>query len=100
MSQYSEASEKAVERYLTARTKELGGISLKFASSTQTGYPDRIVILPGGVYGWCELKSKGKNPTPLQCDRINRLRGLGHPARVCDSREKVDQYLNDLTNGF
>lgn len=93
MSRHSEESEKALERYLCERAKELGGLALKFASATQTGWPDRVVLLPGGRQLWVELKSKGRRPTELQWLRLQWLRRQGHRAFVCDSRASVEAAL-------
>lgn len=86
-------SEKAVEAYLVRRVRELGGVCLKFASSTTTGYPDRIVLLPDGVSFWVELKTTGCKPEPKQLARHRELRHLGQTVYVIDSREGVDSVL-------
>ena len=95
--EYRETSEKAIEAYLSGRVKEAGGISLKFSSFTQTGYPDRVVLLPYGLSAWVELKSRGQRPRPLQRVRHDELRALGHPVYVIDSRTGVDKMLEELT---
>lgn len=95
LTEYSERSEKAIEAYLKKQTEAAGGISLKFSSHNDTGYPDRLCLFPGGVSVWVELKSKGKKPTLLQRMRIDRLNDLGHAAFVCDSRETVDKIITD-----
>lgn len=94
---HSETSEKAIEAYLTRRVREEGGISLKFSSFTQTGYPDRVVMLPYGLTAWVELKSKGKKPRALQQVRHDELRAIGQPVYVIDSRPGVDEMLKELT---
>lgn len=96
MTRHSEESEKAIERYLAARVKELGGLCLKYHCPTATGFPDRIVLLPSRTCGWVELKSKGRRPTRLQLERIKALSLLGFTAAVCDSRRAVDEYLSQL----
>jgi len=93
---HSETSEKAIEAYLVRRTKEAGGICLKFSSFIQTGYPDRIVLLPYGLSAWVELKSRGARPKPLQRVRHDELRALGHPVYVIDNRAGVDRMINEL----
>lgn len=90
---YSEESEKALERYLGERLRLSGGISLKYHNATSTGWPDRICLLPGGHVFWVELKSKGKNPTPLQAHRQSQLRDLKFHVYTCDSRDKIDRAL-------
>lgn len=97
MEKYSETSEKAIETYLAKKTKEQGGICLKFSSLFQTGYPDRIVMLPYGLQAWVELKSKGKKPGPLQRIRHDELRAIGQPVYVIDSKQGVDDMMNELT---
>ena len=44
--------------------KEAGGIASKFISPGFDGMPDRIVLLPGGVMGFVEVKAPGKVPRP------------------------------------
>lgn len=97
MTRHSEESEKALESFLCRRAKELGGVALKFASSHATGFPDRLVLLPGATVGWAEMKSKGKKATRLQLTRIRFLRLLGFPAEVIDSREGIEEFLMRLS---
>ena len=89
-------SEKALERYLVELVRSHGGRCLKYANSQQTGYPDRLILLPGGRTAWAEIKSRGKHPTRLQCIRMDELRQLGYRAEVVDSREAARQLLAGL----
>ena len=86
----SEESEKALESYLCRLVRQAGGVALKYASGTSTGYPDRLLLFPGGRVIWVEVKSRGGNPTPLQSHRICCLREMGFVVRLCDSREKAE----------
>lgn len=97
MTRYSEESEKAIERHLVARVKTMGGLCLKFHSAVSTGWPDRVVMLPPGIFAWVELKSKGKRPTPLQDKRLGDIRAIGIKAIFCDSRASVDDFIKQLT---
>ena len=72
----------------------MGGRCLKYSNSGETGYPDRLVLLPPGKVIWVELKSRGKKPTRQQLIRHDELRQLGFDVRVIDSREGVDGLLN------
>lgn len=83
-------SEKALESYLCRLVKAAGGVALKYSCATATGYPDRILLFPGGRVIWVEVKSRGCNPTALQSHRIARLREMGCVVRLCDSREKAE----------
>lgn len=89
-------SEKALERYLVELVRSHGGRCLKYANSQQTGYPDRLILLPGGRTAWAEIKSRGKHPTRLQCIRMDELRLLGYRAEVVDSRTKALDFVASL----
>lgn len=91
---HSEVSEKAIEAYLNKRAKENGLLCLKYANANVTGYPDRLVCIPGGFVVWVELKSKGKKPTKLQQIRHSELVSLGHEVHTIDSKSKVDELIN------
>lgn len=87
-------SEKWLEKELSRRVKDLGGKALKFSSNIETGYPDRIVVLPGGKTAWCEIKSAGKKPTKVQCIRHDELRALGQKVWVIDSEDMIEAFLH------
>lgn len=42
-------SEKTTEKYLRDEVRKIGGRAYKFVSPGNTGVPDRLVCLPGGV---------------------------------------------------
>ena len=86
-------AEKHVEEKLRIGVKEKGGRAYKFVSPGNQGVPDRIVLLPGGVIDFIELKDKGKKPTALQLNQHTKLRALGFNVLVIDSKEGVDEYL-------
>ncbi len=95
ITRHSEVSEKAIEKYLGEQVKLIGGLCLKYTSSNLTGFPDRLVCLPGGHIAWVELKSKGKKPTRLQDIRHTQLRQLGFAVSVADCKEDIDLLIND-----
>lgn len=96
IARHSSESEKAIEAYLVKRVKEMGGVCLKYSSASITGYPDRIVLMPGGRVVWVELKSKGQKPELRQEIRIKELRALGFRVEVADSRADVDAIMEGL----
>ena len=69
---------------------------MKNTNATVAGYPDRLLLYPGGVAGWVELKSPGARPRPLQKARHVTLRGLGFRVWVCDTPESVDAAVEEL----
>ena len=99
ITRHADTSEKSIERYLTKTVQDLGGLCLKFASAIQTGYPDRLIVLPGGMACWAELKSKGYVPTRLQDIRHEDLRRRGMVVYIIDSRERVDELAERWKGG-
>ena len=89
--------ENTIEQNLIKQVKKLGGMALKFVSPGTTGVPDRIVILPGGIIFFAELKRPGGAPRKRQGLMIRRLKELGAAAFVIDSKEKVEKVLQEIT---
>ena len=90
---HADVSEKAIEAYLVRKVKDLGGVCLKYSNPGVVGYPDRVVLLPGGFVVWVELKSKGRKPNRVQQLRIDQLRAMGHNVAVVDGKDQVDVLL-------
>ena len=86
-------NEKLIERKLRDGVKKLGGLAVKFHAISYTGFPDRIVLMPGGRIWFAEIKSTGKKPTPIQEVCISQLRSLGFTVFVIDSQEQLDEFL-------
>lgn len=86
-------TEKQVEDRLKVGVEKLGGIALKFPPLFYAGFPDRIILIPGGVVVFVELKKPGKSPRALQ-DKVHaRLRRLGFRVDVIENYEQVDTFL-------
>jgi len=49
--------------------------------------------------GFVEVKAPGKVPRPLQEARHRMLRLLGFKVYVLDRAERINQILEDITNG-
>lgn len=90
---HAEVSEKAIEKYLTEQAEANGLLCLKYSNSNMVGYPDRLLVLPGGSVIWVELKSKGRKPTKIQQIRIAGLRNRGHYVWIIDNRKSVDSLI-------
>ena len=89
-------SEKQIEHALTLMVKARGGIAPKFVSPSFAGMPDRLVLLPGGVFAFAELKAPGMKPRALQLARHRLLRDLGFKVYVIDGIEQIEGVLNEL----
>ncbi len=88
--------EKQIEQKLTLMVKLAGGIAPKFVSPSFAGMPDRLVLLPGGVFAFAELKAPGMKPRALQVARHEMLRRLGFRVYVIDGIEQIGGMLNEL----
>jgi hypothetical protein len=88
--------ERDIERYLVRRTVEHGGIAYKWVSPGRVGVADRIVLLPGGVVWFVELKTAKGRLSPWQKLFAVDLRRMGMNYIVIRSKEEVDAYLGGL----
>ena len=88
--------ETEIEKKLVLKVKAKGGIAPKFVSPSYAGMPDRLVLLPGGVFAFAELKAPGMKPRPLQVARHRMLRSLGFKVYVIDGTEQIEEMLNGL----
>ncbi len=87
--------EKVIEKQLVKETKLRGGLCEKWNSGT-VGWPDRIVILPDGKFGFVEVKASGEKPRPIQVHRHNQLRQLGYKVYVLDRPEQIGGILDGI----
>jgi hypothetical protein len=59
------------------------------------GTPDRFFIVAGKIY-FCEVKQKGKKPTPEQLERHQELRKSGAVVIVADSIDAFIRQYNEI----
>lgn len=86
-----------MESYLRRKVESLGGICVKFLPDFARGFPDRIVILPGGVLVWVETKRPvGGKLDPAQNVAHVLLRRLGQRVELVWSNEDADRLLGEL----
>jgi len=88
--------EKETEQKLVKAVKASGGIAPKLVSPGFDGMPDRLILLPGGIIAFAELKAPGKKPRPLQLARHRLLRKLGFAVYVIDDPEQIGGMLDEL----
>lgn len=77
--------EQKLEQQLVGRLKQLGVVTLKLNLQGHRGWPDRLVLLPGGEPLFLELKRPGGTVEPLQEHRHQQLQQLGYRVRVVDN---------------
>lgn len=85
--------ERDIETALKRRVEHEGGKCIKFVAVSESGIPDRIVILPGGRIVFVELKRpRGGRLSPIQKYQMEKLKSLG-----CEVvRIKTYQEIEDL----
>lgn len=85
--------ESYIEDYLIARAKARGGLLRKVKWIGRHGAPDRVLMLPGGIIIWIELKAPGEVPEDHQLREHKRMRDMGQVVMVIDSLDGVDRLL-------
>lgn len=88
--------EKDIEHKLVTAVKRCGGAAVKFISPGLDGMPDRLVLLPGGLCAFAELKAPGKHLRPLQTARHKMLKKLGFKVYVIDAPEQIGDVIDDI----
>ncbi len=88
--------EKEIERYLVRRTIAHGGKAYKWVSPGHLGVADRIVVLPGGVVWFVEVKAAKGRLSPLQKLFAADMARLGQQYACVWSKEDVDKWMLDL----
>ena len=89
--------ERDIERYLVRRAIEHGGKAYKWVSPGRVGVADRIVLLPGGVVWFVELKTVKGRLSAWQKWFAAEMRRMGMNYIVIRSKEQVDKWLLDPT---
>lgn len=90
-------TEDRVEEHLRKQVKLLGGLCIKLNPFGYAGIPDRLVLLPGGVIAFFELKRPvGGKYEPLQLRWHSKLRKLGFHVFVCNTKASVDATIGIL----
>lgn len=89
--------EKYIENCLKDKIELMGGKCIKIMPLFNKGFPDRMVLLPGGGISFVELKNgnKGRTSKPQRI-WISILKRLGFDAVVLKSKEEIDEYCRNL----
>ena len=91
-------TEKDIERRLVEGVNRNGGICAKWVSPGHRGVPDRIILMPGGVVAFAELKSPGARIARHGLQRYwqEQLRRFGFISEEINSPEQVDDLVIEL----
>jgi len=87
--------EKHIEAYLVKRVKALGGVAYKWRG--HGGAADRIVVLPGGVVWFVEVKTLGGRLSALQKVFAADMARLNQQYCVLWTKEQIDAWLTTTT---
>lgn len=85
--------ERVIEENFVADAKRLGALALKLVVLSWRGWPDRIVLAPGGRVFFVEFKRPGETPRANQRFVHKLLRRLGFTVYVVASRARANWIL-------
>lgn len=89
--------ESEVEGFLRRYAESSGGQCVKFLPDYKRGWPDRILLLPGGVSVWVETKRPvGGRLSPAQLVAHEHLRRLGQRVELVWTKEEADRLVRSL----
>lgn len=89
--------ETGVERHLYNRVRALGGWSIKLFPIVMVGLPDRLVLLPGALVYFIELKQHaGSRRRAAQVRWRERLRDLGFFCEFLSGKDEVDRFIQTV----
>lgn len=83
--------ESSLERYFVARCREIGAIPMKI--QRLRGWPDRLVLWPGGEVDFVELKAPGGKVAPMQTWVHEKLRQYAFDVYCFSDRLEIERYL-------
>ena len=89
--------ETDIERAACEKVKKLGIRNIKINTKTETGWPDRMFVIPGGRPLFVEFKRPGEEPEPKQEHIHEVLKKLGYNVEVHDS---VDGAVSAVTRAL
>ena len=87
-------TQKAVIDWLKSRF--IKTIRMVFRQGATAGWPDTLVLLPGGKPAFIEFKRPGKKPTTKQWEKIEWLRDNGYRVEWFDDEDEAKEWLDGL----
>lgn len=87
--------ESKIENYLKTEVGKYNGMCLKFTSSV-SGVPDRIVILPDNRIYFVELKQEKGRLSKIQKYMHKQFNKRGVPVYVPYSKNDVDKFIGEV----
>ena len=94
--------EARILRFTKLEAARLGlrPVRLAFRAGVEGGWPDLMVLGPGGRVLFIETKRRGRSLAPLQEERRREIvEEYGHRYERVDSPERACQVLQDFADG-
>lgn len=86
--------EGKIQKYAKERFEALGGLVRKLSYEGRSGAPDLLVILPGGIVWFVEVKKdENTKPDPHQLREHERMRKRGANVFIVGSFKQVDDLI-------
>ena len=91
--------EKSIENILRKAVENEGGVCLKWTCPGHKGVPDRMILFPGGIIAFVELKRPGAKVKAggLQEWWRQRLVELGFPCYEISTVKQIQQLVFQLS---
>jgi len=91
--------ESSLEERCVQRVESFGGVALKLQIPGVRGFPDRTIMLPGGVIFFAEFKREKTGRVSTQQKRwFERLRARGFAVYVIDDEGRFEYILQETIN--
>lgn len=90
--------ERAFESYVVDYCRRHNVLCYKFTSPARRGVPDRVLIFPGGITVFVELKTETGQLSKLQEHEIALLRKQGAEVRVFYGVVDFLKWIRPITN--
>jgi len=81
--------ESKIETACRIEVRRKGGLFIKLSPSFFKGIPDRLILLPGGVIFFAEIKNETYQPSPIQCKVHKIIRKLGQLVFIIRNNEEL-----------
>lgn len=86
--------EGKIQKYAKERFEAIGGLVRKLSYEGRSGAPDLLVILPGGIVWFVEVKKdENTKPDPHQLREHERIRKRGANVFVVGSIKQIDTLI-------
>ena len=93
--------EGRIQAYAMAEFKKLGALVRKLRYEGRNGCPDLLVILPGGLVLFIEMKKAANlGPDPHQAREHKRMRQRGAIVRTIGSNEQVNELVAEVQHSM